>query len=92
MLIVLELTRLKWETDNAKLLTLQKSNSTITSIARDFVPQVRKSYVYKDGTVLQINEVSEPLLHNLGVDGEKLPAYIEDFVQRVISLISPEKM
>ena len=29
--------------------------------------------VYKDGTVLQINDVSEPLLHNLGVAGENLP-------------------
>lgn len=48
--------------------------------------------VYKDWTVLQINEVSEPLLHNLGVAEEKLPAYTEDFVQRVISLNSPEKM
>lgn len=48
--------------------------------------------VYKDWTVLQINEVSEPLLHNLGVAEEKLPAYTEDFVQRVISLNSPEKL
>jgi len=46
----------------------------------------------KDGTVLYSNEMGVPLLHEWGVRvGEKLPSYIRDFVQRVISLNSPEK-
>ncbi|MDD3245756.1 MAG: histidine kinase dimerization/phosphoacceptor domain -containing protein [Methanosarcina sp.] len=47
----------------------------------------------KDGTVLYSNRAGEPLLQkwNVGV-GEKLPSCIVDFVQRVISLNSPEKM
>ena len=49
--------------------------------------------VEKDGTVLYSNEAGEPLLHEWGVRvGEKLPSYIGDFVQRVISRNSPEKM
>ena len=49
--------------------------------------------VTKDGTVLYSNVAGEPLLHEWGVGvGEKLPSYIEDFVQRVISLNSPKKM
>ncbi|MHC1757851.1 MAG: PAS domain S-box protein [Methanosarcina sp.] len=47
----------------------------------------------KDGTVLYSNGAGEPLLHewSTGV-GEKLPSFILDFVQRVISRNSPEKM
>ena len=49
--------------------------------------------VAKDGTVLYSNEAGEPLLHEWGVRvGEKLPSHIGDFVQRVISRNSPEKM
>ena len=49
--------------------------------------------VAKDGTVLYSNKAGEPLLHEWGVGvGEKLPSYIVDFVQRVISHNSPEKM
>ena len=49
--------------------------------------------VEKDGTVLYSNEAGEPLLHEWGVGvGEKLPSSIGDFVQRVISRNSPEKM
>ena len=49
--------------------------------------------VGKDGTVLYSNAAGEPLLHEWGVGvGEKLPSHIEDFVQRVISRNSPEKM
>jgi PAS domain S-box-containing protein len=49
--------------------------------------------VGKDGTVLYSNEAGEPLLHEWGVEvGEKLPSYIGDFVQRVISQNRPEKM
>ena len=49
--------------------------------------------VAKDGTVLYSNIAGEPLLHEWGVlVGEKLPFYIGDFVQRVISWNSPEKM
>ena len=49
--------------------------------------------VGKDGTVLYSNEAGEPLLHEWGVGvGEKVPSYIGDFVQRVISLNSPEKI
>ena len=47
----------------------------------------------KDGIVVYSNVAGEPLLHEWGVVvGEKLPAYIGDFVQRVISRNSPEKM
>ena len=47
----------------------------------------------KDGIVLYSNIAGEPLLHEWGVVvGEKLPAYIGDFVQRVISRNSPEKI
>jgi PAS domain S-box-containing protein len=49
--------------------------------------------VGKGGTVFYSNVASEPLLHEWGVVvGEKLPAYIRDFVQRVISRNSPEEM
>ena len=49
--------------------------------------------VAKDGTVLYSNEAGEPLLHEWGVEvGEKLPSSIGDFVQRVISQNSPEKI
>ena len=49
--------------------------------------------VEKDGTVLYSNVAGEPLLHEWGVRvGEKLPSFIGDFVQRVISLNLPEKM
>jgi PAS domain S-box-containing protein len=49
--------------------------------------------VKKDGTVLYSNKASEPLLREWGVGvGEKLPSSIGDFVQRVISRNSPEKM
>ena len=49
--------------------------------------------VKKDGIVLYSNKAGEPLLHEWGVEvGEKLPSYIGDFVQRVISRDNPEKM
>ena len=49
--------------------------------------------VEKDGTVLYSNVAGEPLLHEWDVKvGEKLPSHIVDFVQKVISLNSPEKM
>jgi PAS domain S-box-containing protein len=49
--------------------------------------------VDKDGTVLYSNEAGEPLLQEWGVGvGGKLPSCIRDFVQRVISRNSPEKM
>jgi hypothetical protein len=49
--------------------------------------------VAKDGTVIYSNEAGEPLLYEWDVRvGEKLPSYIGDFVQKVISLNSPEKM
>jgi hypothetical protein len=39
-----------------------------------------------DGIVLYSNVVGEPLLNEWNVRvGEKLPSYIEDFVQKVIS-------
>ncbi len=45
-----------------------------------------------DGTVLYSNVAGEPLLHEWGVNiGEKLPFYIVDFVQKIISQNSPEK-
>ena len=47
----------------------------------------------KDGKVLYSNVAGESLLHEWGVGvGEKLPSYIGDFVQRVISRNSPEKI
>jgi PAS domain S-box-containing protein len=49
--------------------------------------------VAKDGTVFYSNVAGEPLLNEWGVGfGEKLPSSIVDFVQRVISRNSPEKM
>jgi PAS domain S-box-containing protein len=49
--------------------------------------------VGKDGRVLYSNAAGEPLLREWGVVvGEKLPSYIGDLVQRVISLNSSEKM
>jgi len=49
--------------------------------------------VEKDGTVLYSNVAGEPLLHEWGVRvGEKLPSFIGDFVQRIISRNSSEKM
>jgi ligand-binding sensor protein len=49
--------------------------------------------VAKDGTVLYSNEAGEPLLLEWGVEiGRKLPSSISDFVRRVISWNSPEKM
>ncbi len=48
--------------------------------------------VGKGGTVLYSNEAGKPLLHEWGVEvGEKLPSYIGDLVQRVISRNRPEK-
>jgi hypothetical protein len=44
-----------------------------------------------DGTVYYSNELGEPLPHRLGIGiGEKLPSYIRDFIQRVISRNSSE--
>jgi PAS domain-containing protein len=49
--------------------------------------------VAKDMTVLYSNDAGEPLLREWGVRiGDKLPSDIADFVQRVISWNSPEKM
>jgi PAS domain S-box-containing protein len=49
--------------------------------------------VEKDGTVLYSNTAGEPLLLEWGVSvGDKVPSDIGDFVQRVISLNSPEKI
>jgi len=49
--------------------------------------------VEKDGTVLYSNRAGETLLYEWGVGiGEKLPSCIGDFVHRVISRNSPEKM
>jgi hypothetical protein len=46
-----------------------------------------------DGTVLHSNATGELLLHEWGTAvGQKLPSHIGDFVQRVISRNSPEKM
>ncbi|HEX2959810.1 MAG TPA: PAS domain S-box protein [Chitinispirillaceae bacterium] len=49
--------------------------------------------VGKDGTVLYSNEASEPLMHgwNAGV-GRKVPSFIVDIVQSVISRNNPEKL
>lgn len=50
-------------------------------------------YVEKDGTVLNSNKASEPLLHEWNVEvGDKLPSSIVDLVQGVISRNSPEKI
>ena len=47
----------------------------------------------KDGTILYSNVAGEPLLHSWGVRvGEILPSSVRDFVQRVISQNSPEKI
>ncbi len=47
----------------------------------------------KDGTVLYSNEAGEPLLHEWDVrEGDKLPPYIGNLVQRVISCNIPEKI
>jgi PAS domain S-box-containing protein len=49
--------------------------------------------VEKDGKVLYSNGAGEPLLQEWGVEvGEKLPSFIGDFVQKVISRNKPEKM
>jgi hypothetical protein len=49
--------------------------------------------VERDGTVLYSNLAGVSLLYEWGVVvGEKLPSNIGDFVQRVISRNSPEKM
>jgi PAS domain S-box-containing protein len=49
--------------------------------------------VEKDGTVFYSNEAGEPLLREWGVEiGVKLPSNIVDFLQRVISRNSPERM
>ncbi len=49
--------------------------------------------VKDDGKVISSNGAGEPLLHEWGVGiGEKLPSFIGDFVQRVISRNIPEKM
>jgi PAS domain S-box-containing protein len=49
--------------------------------------------VEKDGTVLYSNKAGEPLLHEWGVAvGEKLPSYIGDIVENVISRNITEKM
>ena len=45
----------------------------------------------KDGIVLYSNTAGEPLLHEWDVSvGEKLPLHIENIVNRVIALNSPE--
>ncbi|HWR24764.1 MAG TPA: histidine kinase dimerization/phosphoacceptor domain -containing protein [Methanosarcina sp.] len=47
----------------------------------------------KNGTLLYSNEAADTLLREWGVGvGQKLPLHIEDFVQKVISRNSPEKM
>ena len=49
--------------------------------------------VEKDGIIRYSNRAGEPLLHEWDVEvGEKLPSCIGDFVQKVISRNSPEKM
>jgi PAS domain S-box-containing protein len=49
--------------------------------------------VEKDCTVLYSNKAAKPLLNEWGVEvGDKLPSYIGDLVQRVISRNSPEKI
>ena len=49
--------------------------------------------VGNDGTILDSNGAGEPLLHEWGVEvGEKLPSCVGEFVQRVISRNSPEKI
>ena len=49
--------------------------------------------VANDGTVLYSNETGEPLLKEWDVEvGEKLPSYIEDLVQKVISKNIPKKI
>ena len=49
--------------------------------------------VGNDGMILYSNGAGEPLLHEWGVEvGGKLPSYIGDLVQKVISRNSPEKM
>ena len=49
--------------------------------------------VSKDGTVLYSNKAGEPLLNEWGTKiGEKLPSYIGNFVQKVISQNIPGKM
>src|SRR5665811_1588294 len=49
--------------------------------------------IEKGGTVLYSNAASEPLLYEWGVGiGDKLPFYIGDFVKRIFSRNSVEKM
>ncbi len=49
--------------------------------------------VAKDGVVLYSNKAGEPLLHDWGVRvGEKVPPYLEIFVQRAISRKNIEKI
>jgi PAS domain S-box-containing protein len=49
--------------------------------------------VAKDGVVLYSNKAGEPLLHDWGVRvGEKVPSYLEIFVQRAISRKNIEKI
>ena len=49
--------------------------------------------VRKDGTILYSNNASELLLHEWGVAvGEKLPSYIGDFVQNIVSPSIAEKL
>ena len=49
--------------------------------------------IEKDGTVLYTNEAGKPLLHEWRVEiGEKLPSYIGDIVQKVISHNNVEKI
>ena len=49
--------------------------------------------VTKNGTILYSNGAAEPLLREWGIEfREKIPSYIKEIVQKVISLNSPEKM
>ncbi|MDQ1253853.1 MAG: hypothetical protein QG646_3051, partial [Euryarchaeota archaeon] len=49
--------------------------------------------VANNGTVLYSNEAGKPLLNEWDVEvGEKLPSYIEELVQKVISRNSPKKI
>jgi len=49
--------------------------------------------VGKDGTIFYSNEAGDPLLHEWEVKvGEKMPSYIGDSVQRMISRNSPERI
>lgn len=49
--------------------------------------------VSTDGTIFYSNEAARTLLHEWDVEvGEKLPSYIDDFIQKAVLQNSPEKM